>query len=476
MIKNAFLSIRKNIGKTILLFVIMVVITNLIIAGLSIQKASEKSMEQIRTSLGNDVTLTVNMKNMMGQREKGQAIDEIRSSITTEMADQLKDLKHVESYNYTISTFVNSDTLNAVELTSSDGQFEIRRPEDEATNNRGDFSISANTTMKYLDEFSEEQSSLIEGRLLSDEDSGSDNCVIETTLASDNDLAVGDTITFTTTLNEETLTKTLTIVGIYEVNDSTQMGGPQQNNPFNTIYTDLSVGQYFTGSDTNITSATYYLDDPENVEAFQNLAQEKSDIDFETYTLEANDRLYQQNINSLENTQSFATMFLIVVIVAGCGILCLVLILTIRNRYYEIGVFLSLGQTKIKIILQQLFEVLIIAVVALGLSLTTGKAVSNVVGNMLESGVSDNEVRMEMPSSNEDMETSDTQSRGRMQAPSFNDAFEGPQNQELDVSLTPTTVGQLAGITVAICVVSILIPSIYVLRLSPREILTKREG
>lgn len=476
MIKNAFLSIRKNIGKTILLFVIMVVITNLIIAGLSIQKASEKSMEQIRTSLGNDVTLTVNMKNMMGQREKGQAIDEIRSSITTEMADQLKDLKHVESYNYTISTFVNSDSLNAVELTSSDGQFEIRRPEDEATNNRGDFSISANTTMKYLDEFSEEQSSLIEGRLLSDEDSGSDNCVIETTLASDNDLAVGDTITFTTTLNEETLTKTLTIVGIYEVNDSTQMGGPQQNNPFNTIYTDLSVGQYFTGSDTNITSATYYLDDPENVEAFQNLAQEKSDIDFETYTLEANDRLYQQNINSLENTQSFATMFLIVVIVAGCGILCLVLILTIRNRYYEIGVFLSLGQTKIKIILQQLFEVLIIAVVALGLSLTTGKAVSNVVGNMLESGVSDNEVRMEMPSSNEDMETLDTQSRGRMQAPSFNDAFEGPQNQELDVSLTPTTVGQLAGITVAICVVSILIPSIYVLRLSPREILTKREG
>lgn len=476
MIKNAFLSIRKNIGKTILLFVIMVVITNLIIAGLSIQKASEKSMEQIRTSLGNDVTLTVNMKNMMGQREKGQAIDEIRSSITTEMADQLKDLKYVESYNYTISTFVDSDSLSAVELTSSDGQFEIRRPEDEATNNRGDFSISANTTMKYLDEFSEEQSSLIEGRLLSDEDSGSDNCVIETTLASDNDLAVGDTITFTTTLNEETLTKTLTIVGIYEVNDSTQMGGPQQNNPFNTIYTDLSVGQYFTGSDTNITSATYYLDDPENVEAFQNLAQEKSDIDFETYTLEANDRLYQQNINSLENTQSFATMFLIVVIVAGCGILCLVLILTIRNRYYEIGVFLSLGQTKIKIILQQLFEVLIIAVVALGLSLTTGKAVSNVVGNMLESGVSDNEVRMEMPSSHQDMETPDNQPGGKMQAPSFNDAFEGPQNQELDVSLTATTVGQLAGIIVAICVVSILIPSIYVLRLSPREILTKREG
>lgn len=58
MLKNAFLSIKKNIGKTVLLFVIMTVIANLIIAGLSIQSASKKSMEQIRTSLGNDVTLT----------------------------------------------------------------------------------------------------------------------------------------------------------------------------------------------------------------------------------------------------------------------------------------------------------------------------------------------------------------------------------------------------------------------------------
>ena len=346
MIKNAFLSIRKNLGKTILLFVIMVVITNLIIAGLSIQSASKKSMEQIRTSLGNDVTLTVDMRNMMGQREKGQAIEEVQANITTAMADQLKDLKYVENYNYTISTFVDSDTLNPVELSASDNQINIQHPDQmEGFNgNSGSFSISANTTMEYLEAFNNEESNLIEGKLLSTSDDGSDSCVIETTLASDNDLDVGDTITLTATVNDETLSKTLTIAGIYEVSDSTQMAGPGHDNPFNTIYTDLSVGQYFTASDSNITSATYYLDDPENIEKFQELAKEKTDIDFETYTLEANDRLYQQNVNNLENTQSFATMFLVVVIVAGCTILCLVLILTIRNRYYEIGVFLSLGQ------------------------------------------------------------------------------------------------------------------------------------
>ena len=47
---------------------------------------------KLETSLGNDVTLTTNMQNMMGQREKGQAVSEVAASVTIAMADQLKDL------------------------------------------------------------------------------------------------------------------------------------------------------------------------------------------------------------------------------------------------------------------------------------------------------------------------------------------------------------------------------------------------
>ncbi len=483
MLKNAFLSIRKNIGKTILLFVIMIVIANLIIAGLSIQSASKKSMDQIRSSLGNDITLTTNMRNMMGQREKGQAISEVASSVTIEMADQLKDLKYVDNYNYSILTSANSDTIDPVELTATDesqGEPRMQKPggfEGGAFDiNQGDFSINANITMKYLDTFSEEKNTLIEGRLLSSDDTGTNNCVIETTLAGDNDLNVGDTITLTATVNDETISQDLTIVGVYEVTDSQQMGGPGQNNPFNTIYTDLSIGQVFSGSDSNLTSATYYLDDPENVDAFKKLAKEKSDIDFETYTLDANDRLYQQNVNSLENTQSFATIFLIVVIGAGSAVLCLILILTIRNRYYEIGIFLSLGQSKWKIILQQLFEMLMVAAAAFVISLGTGKMVSNIVGSMLESGTNNNPIQMEIPAIEQEIESQDETKNPDFKRQIFNDAFSGPENTELDVSLTAPTVVKLAGISAAICLVSIVIPSAYILRLSPREILVRKEG
>ena len=107
--------------------------------------------------------------------------------------------------------------------------------------------------MEYLDSFTEERLLLKQGRLLSMMMPEQIICVIETNLATDNDLNVGDTFTVYTTINEETVTQQLTIVGIYEVTDAKTMGGPGQSNPFNTIYTDLSIGQTLSGSETNIT-------------------------------------------------------------------------------------------------------------------------------------------------------------------------------------------------------------------------------
>ena len=89
MLKNAFLSLKKNLGKSFLLFIIMCVIANLVIAGLSIKNATSKSMDQVRTSLGSEVTFSYNIRNMMQNREKGDAMDSAVNAITVKMADQL---------------------------------------------------------------------------------------------------------------------------------------------------------------------------------------------------------------------------------------------------------------------------------------------------------------------------------------------------------------------------------------------------
>ena len=484
MIKNALLSLKKNIGKTILLFVIIVVITNLVIAGLSIQSATKKSMDQIRSSLGNDVTLSVDFRNMMKNRKPSEAVSN-ETSLTTTMADSLKDLKYVKNYNYQISTSANSNSISAVETASdnSNNQQDTNKPNDqpEQASNQVDFTISANTTMKYLDSFTNNNYKLTKGRLLTTKDQNTNNCVIETNLASDNDLSVGDTFTITTTVNDETITQELTIVGIYEIQSTNEIGSAHFNNPVNTIYTDLSIGQTLTGSSENITSAIYYLDDPENAEAFVELAKKKSDIDFDTFSLDANNRLYQQNASSLESMQSFAKMFVWIVVIAGSAILCLILALTIRNRYYEIGVLLSLGQSKVKIIAQQLIEVGLIAVVAFVISLGTGQLTSHYMGNMLESSSSSNVKQMDQkgdqPNDNQNQSDSNQQKNNTQTKENFlGNMMQGPSNQELDVSITGENVIQLAGVTAAICIVSIAVPAAYVLRLTPRQILSRKEG
>ena len=483
MIKNALLSLKKNIGKTILLFVIIVVITNLVIAGLSIQSATQKSMDQIRSSLGNDVTLSVDFRNMMKNREPGEAVSN-DTSLTTILADSLKDLKYVENYNYQISTSADSDSISAVENKSdnSNNQQDTNKPNDqpEQASNQGDFTISANTTMKYLDSFTNNNYKLTKGRLLTTKDQNTNNCVIETNLASDNDLSVGDTFTITTTVNDETITQELTIVGIYEIQSTNEIGSAHFNNPVNTIYTDLSIGQTLTGSSENITSAIYYLDDPENAKAFVELAKKKSDIDFDTFSLDANNLLYQQNASSLESMQSFAKMFVWIVVIAGSAILCLILALTIRNRYYEIGVLLSLGQSKLKIILQQLIEIGLIAAVAFVISLGAGQLTSHYMGNMLESS-SSNVMQMDQkgdqPNDNQNQSDNNQQKDNTKTKENFlRNMMQGPSNQELDVSITGENVVQLAGVTAAICIVSIAVPAAYVLRLTPRQILSRKEG
>ncbi len=475
MIKNALLSLKKNIGKTILLFVIIVVITNLVIAGLSIQSATQKSMDQIRSSLGNDVTLSVDFRNMMKNREPGAAVSN-ETSLTTTMADTLKDLKYVENYNYQISTSANSDSINAVESETDNNQQDTNRHDNQKNQNstQGDFTISANTTMKYLDSFTNNNYKVTDGRLLTIQDQNTNNCVIETNLASDNNLKVGDTFTINTTVNNETITQELTIVGLYEIQSTDNIGGAHFNNPVNTIYTDLSIGQTLTESSENIISAIYYLDDPENAEAFVGLAKKKSDIDFDAFSLDANDHLYQQNTSSLESMQSFAKMFVWIVVIAGSAILCLILALTIRNRYYEIGVLLSLGQSKVKIIAQQLIEIGLIAVVAFVISLGTGQLTSHYMGNMLESGSSSNVMQMDQKDDqpNDNQQKTNTQTKENF----LGNMMEGPSNQELDVSITGENVVQLAGVTAAICIVSIAVPAAYVLRLTPRQILSRKEG
>lgn len=482
--KNAFLSIKKNIGKTLLMFVIMALIANLVMAGLSIKNATEKSMKQVRESMGATATLSYNMQKLMQNRTKGQAMDKVMKSMKTTTADKLKNLQYVKAYNYSVNVGVNSSSIDPVKTTtessssnsSSSSNNQMKAPDGNTSSSKNqkieqtDFTINGNTTMKYLTSFTQKSSTLKSGRLLTTSDQNTKNAVISSTLASDNDLKVGSKFkVYSTTSSGKKISVTLTVVGIYKISSTSQSMDNMSNrqNPYNTIYTSLETAQKLNNSTTTISSATYYLDDPEHVSAFEKLAK-KTSINWNTYSLMTSDEAYEASVSSLENMEKFATIFLWVVIIAGSIILALILILSLRSRFYEFGVLLSLGESKLKIASQQLVEILMIAVIAFALSLGTGKMVSNAISSMLTSTSTSAKSTQSAPGG----QNNGQGGPGRM----MQNVMTSPKSADLDVSLTPTTAAELAGVTFVICVVSVGVPSIYILRMSPREILTKKEG
>ncbi|HAN57930.1 MAG TPA: ABC transporter permease [Erysipelotrichaceae bacterium] len=482
VLKNALLSIKKSIGKSLLLLVIMALIANLVLAGLAIKNATEKSMAQVRSSMGATATLSYNMQKLMQNRKKGASMASVMKAMKMSTVDQLKHLKYVQSYNYSVSVGVNSSSIDPVKVSNSSSSNTQQGTPPGGTSSSGSaqnkmtetsFSVSGNTTMKKLSSFTNGSYKLTSGRLLNSSDDGKNYAVISSALASDNDLKVGSSFkVYSTTSSGKKTYVTLKVIGIYKIQSSSASmdNMSDRQNPYNTIYTPLKTAQTLNHSTTTITSATYYLDDPVHTSSFAKLAK-KTSINWNTYALQTSDEAYEASVSSLKNMEKFANIFLVVVIAAGAIILAFILILTLRSRFYEFGVFLSLGESKAAIIAQQLVEVGLIAVLAFMLSLGTGKMVANSISSMLTSTSTQTTVSASSSQKGPSGPGAQGGPGGMMQ-----NAMTSPTNKQLDVSVSASVIGELAGVSAAICLLSIAVPSIYILRLSPRQILMKKEG
>ena len=108
----------------------------------------------------------------------------------------------------------------------------------------------------------------------------------------------------------------------------------------------------------------------------------KSNIDFNYYKLDAHDSLYKQMIGPIENISSTSQMIIYIVSIAGAIILGLIIMLSIKGRRKEMGILLSIGE-KWKLMAQFVVEVVCVAILAFGLSITTGAKVSQYIGDNL---------------------------------------------------------------------------------------------
>lgn len=482
-LKRAMLSISKKKIKSLILFVVLLVIANMVLVGLSIQTATKKSTELAREKLGSDVTLKVNDQKFMEQRrnnkEEGSSS---RPSLTTDIADTLKDNEHVTQYNYISSSFgLAKNFENVKNEDSSDDTNSEEKPKGMFKMGGSDvttmpeISFSGTIATNLLSDFKDGDSKIAEGRGITKDDAGKNVAVIEKNLAKENSLKVGSKIQVASV--DENTTLELEVVGIYEVN-SDESTNDNRNmdflNPYNKIYMPYDVvSKISTGDSTNsITSAVYFMDNADNIESFKEYAKNKK-IDLETYTLDANDQLYTQMVGYIENVGSFSKTLVATVSIAGAMILVLIIALSLKDRKYEIGVLLSLGESKFKVISQLVVEVLLVASIAFATSAFTGNLAANKIGDTLLA----NEI--EVTESSSTQENSNFGGRGTMVVGpgrmNSNTIKNADVVKEMDVSVTSKDLEKLAGIGLLIVIASAAIPTISVLRFSPKTILSKRE-
>ena len=172
---------------------------------------------------------------------------------------------------------------------------------------------------------------------------------------------------------------------------------------------------------------------------------------------------YESASFSLQQLSELVSTILIVVLIVSVVILSLILTLWSRTRVHETGILLSLGIRKLSILGQYIAEVLIIAVLAFSLSYFSSNAIAGQMGTILQPEQSAANVQVE-----EDGISAG--SRGEAGTDMGTQEIEMPQ---LQVTVQIQDMGVLFLIGLGIVTVSAGISSISVMRLKPREILSK---
>lgn len=235
--------------------------------------------------------------------------------------------------------------------------------------------------------------------------------------------------------------------------------------------------------------AAFSVYDPAQLDSIMAEVKGLSAIDWRAFKVAADNQTYLDAAAPLQKLQALVSSIIWVIALVSAVILSLILTMWGRSRIHETGVFLSLGIGKMRIIGQYLAEVLMIAVIAFGCSYFTSSAVAGQLANgLLQQNIPASEEQAAgvtitkkdgfsedvVVSIKDDSALSDMPS-GQDTAPEVEVAADGAEadREQIRVTIDSYNMLQLYLIGIIVIILSVGISSLSVMRLKPREILSK---
>lgn len=450
-ISRAWLYIIRKKGKSILLFIILLVMATFVLTALALGNASNAAQMELRKSLGGSFLIgfdyTENNPYLKVESVDGGTLVYSTQQISPELVEQVRS---IDGVNYCSATTESLAVLPSLDL------FAGNIPIEEEFRNSS--KILGTWKSEELSRFTSGQLALTEGRHIMPGDKNKG--LISKDLADKNGLKIGDVIQTDKGVEIE-------IVGLFVpkeiegINDQVTTYDKIQN----LIISDLAtlIANENSPATQGFNELTVSVDDPQNMENIITKVKEIKGVDWKGFAIMVDNEGYENAAFSLQQLSELVSTILIVVLIVSVVILSLILTLWSRTRVHETGILLSLGIRKLSILGQYIAEVLIIAVLAFSLSYFSSNAIAGQMGTILQPEQSAADVQVE-----EDGISAG--SRGEAGTDMGTQEIEMPQ---LQVTVQIQDMGVLFLIGLGIVTVSAGISSISVMRLKPREILSK---
>ena len=345
----AFRYAMRKKSKTILLFLVLLFIGSMILSTSMVLRATEHSKALIQEKTNAKVVLEIR--------------DE-KDKITENEIQNISILDGVTSLNRQAYNFVFP--ANFYPLTNSDST--------EEDNSR--ITLFSYDDLKNDSAFFENRYRIIEGNYIDQENPK--GVVINSLLAELNGLKVGDTIELQ---NSEGVSASATIKGIF-------ISGSERKQSDTTLAVNRVENQIFVDNNTysqlfpnsGYYKLAVYVRNPEELET---LKANLSSIFLEKVAMTTSDTLYQQTKAPLEQIIRVVKLMLALTFITGTTVITILLCMWMRTRKKEMAIFISIGKSKISILLQVLLETFGVFFVSVAGACGVGSFIAGLLSNLL---------------------------------------------------------------------------------------------
>ena len=370
MIKNAIAYITRKRNRTMIMLIILTLVLSCLYACLSISKSQKNLEKSLYENSNSSISITKKDKN---------------GYFKINDFEKISNIKGIKEISYQYEGLANLTNTNVVE-----SKQKVMR-EDLSPNMKNLVSIDAMTNQKRNNLFTSNVFDIKEGRNLNLDDMN--KILVHEEFAKKNKLKLNDKVGLkfmnmngNGENNKETQYE---IVGIFSGKKQEKYTGLSSDFSENSMFVNYNLAQNslnLKNQDKIVNKISVYTQNSDSMNNVINQIKNQTNNSSQ-YIIEKDDNAFKDAIDSLDGVKHIIQLMTYSIMLAGLVVLSLILILWLRERIYEIGILLSIGFSKSKIIGQFIMELVFVSVPAAVLSFISG----DFIIKLIASGITESE-------------------------------------------------------------------------------------